>query len=146
MGFCRLFSQCNNKDKMEISRVVLPIAYLELLAALFAVACFAKECAQKIVYLYSDNVNAVRWLQKSRCSAGIGFRILAAVELYKYRFKVKISARHITGSSNRTADALSRGAIPHRFHQSGIVCHPDINFLLHLMYTPLAAWRDVLLT
>ena len=108
MGFCRLFSRCNNKDMMEIARVVLPIAYLELLAALVAVSCFAKVCAQKIVYLYSDNVSAVRWLQKSRCSAGIGFRILAAVELYKYRFRVKISTRHIAGSSNDIVDALSR--------------------------------------
>ena len=131
---------------MEIARLVLPIAFLELLAALVSIACFAKMCAHRIVYLYSDNVSAVRWLQKSRCSAGIGFRILAAVELYKYRYRVKISTRHIAGSSNYIADALSRGNIPHRLRQSGIECHPDIHFLLDLMHNPLAAWKHVLLT
>ena len=143
--FYHLFARCNNLNKMEIARNVLPIAFLELLAALLAVSCFSQKCAQRIVYLQCDNENAVRQLQKSRCSAGIGFRILAAVELYKYRFRIKVSARHIPGAANKVADALSRGAVPLRFRQNGIECHPDIPFLIDLMNNPLFAWKDVLL-
>ena len=96
---------------MEIPKKALPIAYLELLAAMISIICFTPRCRSQIVTINCDNTDAVAWLQKSRCAAGIGFRILAVVELYKHKFGVKLQPRHILGNAN-TSDLLSRGKNP----------------------------------
>ena len=44
---------------MNISPEKLPIAYLELLAALIGIICFAPLCRGQIVRLNCDNTDAV---------------------------------------------------------------------------------------
>ena len=124
---------------------VLPIAYLELLAAMIAVVTFAPFCADKIIRLNCDNSDAVSWLQKSRCSAGIGFRFLTVVELYKHKYRFKISTCHISGVGNTSADQLSRGAIPKWLKMYGSRFDVNVHLLVDLLSTPLKAWKRVLL-
>ena len=95
---------------MQIYRQRLPIAYLELLAALIGIVCFSPF--SQLVILNCDNTDAVAWLKKSRCSAGIGFRILSVIEFYKHKFCLKVLPRHILGIANTSADCMSRGVIP----------------------------------
>ena len=129
---------------MGISQQELPIAYLELLAALIAIVCFAPRCRGQIVRLNCDNSNAVAWLQKSRCSAGIGFRMLAAIDLYKHKFCVKISTHHIPGEGNTSADMLSRGVIPSWLKKFGKQSHVHLNNMADLLVNPLPMWEEVL--
>ena len=111
-AFFGLFETCDHKDKMDIPSQRSPIAYLELLAALAGFACFSVFQPNKIIRLNSDNTDVVAWLTKSRCAAGIGFKLLAAIEFYKREYSLKITTRHIMGCRNNSADSLSRGVIP----------------------------------
>ena len=138
--FHQLFSQCKHKALMGIPRKLLPIAYLELLAALISITCFIPQCPGQLVRLNCDNSDAVAWLHKSRCSAGIGFRILAAVELYKRMFHVKISAHHIKGVANKSADFLSRGEVPLWLRKHGIKINVNLAKVADLLVDPLSAW------
>ena len=88
------------------------IAQKELLAALIAIYCFGHVVGQKIVRLYSDNFSAVHWLVKARSANRLGNSYLACWELQKYKLRCKISPEWIPGSSNKSADALSRGKLP----------------------------------
>ena len=110
--FYNLFIRCTNRHRMQISTDKLPIAYLELLAALIGIVCFSPLCQYRLVRLNCDNTDAVAWLNKSRCSAGIGFRILSAVELYKHKFCLKVSTQHIPGIANNSADSCHGVLIP----------------------------------
>ena len=127
---------------MEIPRPALPIAYLELLAAMISVVCFIPQCYSQIVRINCDNTDAVAWLQKSRCRAGIGFRILAVVELYKHKYRAKLLPRHIPGVANTSADLLSRGKIPNWLMKFGRKCSVDLNNVADLLEDPLQAWID----
>ena len=97
---------------MQIPQRRLPIAYIELIAVLVGFSVFAKHHQNERINLYSDNTDVVGWLQKSRCSAGIGFKLLAAIEYFKRTYFLKISARHIPGRHNNSADSLSRRSVP----------------------------------
>ena len=50
-------------------------------------------------------------VNKSRCSAGVGFNILSATEFYKREYYLEITTRHIMGRHNNSADSLSRVVI-----------------------------------
>ena len=139
--FHDLFEDCRHKKYMEISSERLPIAYLELLAAMIAVVCFAPKCSGHIVRLNCDSSDAVTWLQKSRCPAGIGFRMLSVIELYKHKYCFKISCHYIRGVSNRSADSLSRGIIPSWLVRDGKKLGVDLTGVIELFHDPSGAWK-----
>ena len=142
--FHQLFAECTNKTCMDIPINSLPIAYLELLAAMLSVVCFAHQCQGQRVRLNCDNPNAVAWLQKSRCPAGIGFRILSVVELYELRYQVKIATCHIMGEGNSSADSLSRGVVPGWLKKWGEQRHIDLDLILHLLKNPVEARKHLI--
>ena len=94
--------------------------------------------------LNCDNSNAVTWLKESRCSAGIGFRMLSVIELYKHKFQVKISTHHITGEANISADSLCRGATPAWQEKFGKRCNINLDNVADLLMNPLPSWKKVL--
>ena len=117
--------KCTDPHKLENVPQKLHIAYCELLAAVFGIICFVPLCEGCIIRLNSDNIDTIAWLQKSRCSEAIGFRMLALMELYKYKYGVKISTRYIRGVANRSAVSLSRGSIPLWLKRIGRNCEVD---------------------
>lgn len=140
-SFFGLFANCNYKEKMEIPFQRLPIAYLELLAALVGFACFSTFQPNKIIRLNSDNTDVVAWLTKSRCSAGVGFKFLAAIEFYKREYNLKITTRHIMGRHNNSADSLSRGVIPIWLQKYGTRVSINIEELYLLTENPISFWN-----
>ena len=69
-----------HRDFMGIPKSRLPIAYIiELIAVLVGFSVFAENYSNKLVTLYSHNTDVESWLQKGRCRAGIGFKLLAAI-------------------------------------------------------------------
>ena len=128
---------------MQIPQRRLPIAYIELIAVLVGFSVFAKHHRHERIILYSDNTDVVSWLQKSRCSAGIGFKLLAAIEYFKRTYYMKISARHIPGRHNHSADSLSRGSVPLWLSRGGCRRQVDLSFLYKLIKEPLAFWRQL---
>ena len=139
--FHRMYERCQNKKHMRIPAATLPIAYVELLAAIVALAIFAPLCSNSLVRLNCDNTDAVAWLKKSRCPAGIGFRILAVAEFYKHKYCIKVSSHHIPGVANTSADTLSRGSVPRWLLRHGQQCKVDLSILENLMLNPLNAWK-----
>ena len=115
----------------------LTIAYLELLAAMIAVICFAPFCQDKCARLNCDNSAAVAWFQRGRCPTGVGFQMLAVTELYKHRHRVKISTLHIKGVANISADSLSRGKIPVWLKSFGKKCRLNLNNVADILRNPL---------
>ena len=63
-----LYEKCLNKSHFEIPEKSLPIAYIELIAALIGFSLFSSLAKNTIVSLFSDNTDVVAWLRKSRCS------------------------------------------------------------------------------
>ena len=108
----KLYHQGTQNDLMDIPRQRLPIAYIELIAALVGISVFSELHPNKLINLYTDNTDVVAWLRKGRCSAGLGFKLLAAFEFFKRKHRLKISVNHIPGYKNNSADKLSRGSIP----------------------------------
>ena len=96
-----------------------------------------------VVRLNTDDTDVVSWLKKGRCKAGIGFRILAAIELLKKRFNLKISPRYIPGPKNTSADALSRGTIPTWLCKHGQRLTIDLDCIFDLVSNPLEAWKSL---
>ena len=82
-------------------------------------------------------------VKKGRCKAGIGFRILAAIELLKKKFNLKISPRHIPGSQNTSADALSRRTIPTWLCKHGQRLTIDLDSIFNLVSNQLEAWESL---
>ena len=118
----------------------LPIAYIELIAVLVGFSVFAGNHRNELITIYSDNTDVVSWLRKSRCTAGIGFKLLAAIEFFKREYQLKISARHIPGRHNNTADSLSRGTVPHWLSEHGCRQDVDIKTIYDLIRSPLHFW------
>ena len=117
---------------------------MELLAAMIGVVCFIPDSTRCIVRLNSDSTDAVAWLQKSRCAAGIGFRMLAVIELYKHKYGVKLSTHHIKGVANTSADLLSRGKIPEWLQKFGIEVKCNLDDVASTLDNPLTAWQNIL--
>ena len=111
---------------------------------MFGIVCFSPACAGQIVRLNCDNSDAVSWLQKSRCSRGIGFRMLAVIELYKHKYCCKISTHYIRGKSNISEDALSRGLVPQWLEKYGTKVSINLDDVANLLLNPLKAWQTIL--
>ena len=103
-------------------------------------------CRSRLVRLNCDNTDAVVWLNNGRYSAGISFRILSVVELYKHKFCLKVSTRHISGIANSLADSLSRGVVPNWLKKLRKKCHVNLNCVVDLLVNPLPAWNEMLST
>ena len=138
-----LYHSVSDSHLMQIPRRRLPIAYIELIAVLVGFSVFAKHHQNERIILYSDNTDVVGWLQKSRCSAGIGFKLLAAIEYFKRTYFLKISARHIPGRHNNSADSLSRGSVPRWLNRGGCRRQTDLSFLSQLIEDPLNFWQKL---
>ena len=135
-----LYHQGTQKELMNIPLPRLPIAYIELIAALVGISVFSKFQPNKLINLFTDNTDVVAWLRKGRCSAGLGFKLLAAVEFFKRKHNLKISVRHIPGIQNNSADSLSRGRVPAWLKLKGKRLDVDINRLATLIKQPLQFW------
>ena len=142
-GIFALYHSGTHKDLMGIPQSRLPIAYIELIAVLVGFSVFAKNHSNQLVTLYSDNTDVVSWLRKGRCRAGIGFKLLAAIEFFKRTHNLKISARHIPGKHNISADILSRGMIPGWLTRDSCRQTVNISFLYRLINDPLTYWTKV---
>ena len=138
-----LYHSGTHRDLMGIPKSRLPIAYIELIAVVVGFSVFAENHSNQLVTLYSDNTDVVSWLQKGRCRAGIGFKLLAAIEFFKRTYQLKISARHIPGRHNISADFLSRGSIPDWLTRDGCRRMINIPFLYALIKEPLTFWTKV---
>ena len=131
------------KELMDIPLPRLPIAYIELVAALVGISVFSKFQPKKLITLYSDNTDVVAWLRKGRCSAGIGFKWQAGIAFYKRKYRLKISPAHIPGIQNNCADLLSRGYIPTWLEARGKRIYVDVDRLTALIRSPLHFWTQL---
>ena len=136
-----LYREGTQKELMNILMQRLPIAYIELIAALVGISVFSKYQPNKLINLYTDNTDVVAWLRKGRCSTGLGFKLLAAVEFFKQKHALKISVKHIPGSQNNSADLLSRGRVPTWLKLRGTRLKLDVHSLTTLIKNPLAFWE-----
>ena len=118
----------------------LPIAYIELLAALAALSIFSVSYPNKLIILNTDNTDVAAWLRKGRCSRGIGFKMLTAIEYFKRLHGIKVSPRYIPGRFNSSADALSRGGLPNWLLRHGSRLTVDLELLSSLLHSPLWFW------
>ena len=107
----------------------VPIAWLELLAAVIATREFATSLPRHIWFLYSDNESVVAWLKSRRPPHPIIGTLVAAIEHVKYHSLLKISARYISSRRNRLADRLSRNRIPRYLRAGGSIIHPNVSDL-----------------
>ena len=89
----------------------IKIAYRELLSAVIAFLHFAPRYPS-LIRINCDNRNVVSWLNRSRCSKQLGYRLLSVIELVKLKYSLKVKVFFIKSSSNTSADSLSRGVIP----------------------------------
>ena len=144
--FQQIQQRCGRRNTKNSTPCSMPIAYLELLAAMIGIICFSPRCAGQIVRLNCDNSDAVAQLQKSRCFSDIGFRILSVIELYKHRYRLKVSTHYIKGVGNTSADLLSRGKTPRWLKIYGSKCTLDLHDVADLLVNPIDAWQDVLLS
>ena len=106
---------------------LVPIAWLELLAALIAIRVFTVRFPGHIWYLYSDKESVVAWLTSRRSPHPIVGTVVAAIEKIKYQLLLKISARYISSGRNHVADRLSRNRIPRHLRTVGSSILPDLN-------------------
>ena len=95
-----LYHRGTHKNLMNIPSSRLPIAYIELIVALVGISVFSKYQPNKVINIFSDNSYVVAWLRKGRCSAGLGFKLLAAIEYFKREHTLKLSVNHIPGIQN----------------------------------------------
>ena len=107
----------------------VPVARLELLAALVAIQLFAKRYPRHLVVLYSDNTNVVAWLTTRRPSNPVICTLVAAIEQIKYQYLSKLSVRFIPSEKNHTADRLSRNRVPTWLRSRGSALIPRMNEL-----------------
>ena len=137
-----LYNRGSHKNLMNIPSSRLPIAYIELIAALVGISVFSKNQPNKVINIFSDNTDVVAWLRKGRCSAGLGFKLLAAIEYFKQEHTLKLSVKHIPGIQNNSADELSRGSIPSWLKLKGRRLDVDIKPLSKLIRNPLPFWES----
>ena len=120
---------------MNIPKSRLPIAYIELIAAFVGISVFSKYQRNKIINIFSDNTHVVAWLRKGKCSAGLGFKLLAAIEHFKRKHTLKLSVKNIPGTQNNSAEELSRGKNGRRLDVEG-------KRLSRLIRNPLPFWES----
>ena len=61
------------------------IAYRALLSAVIAMIYFAPDYPSSWIRINTDNQNVVSWLNRARCSKSLGYRLLAVIELMKFK-------------------------------------------------------------
>ena len=127
-------------DSPQLRKSGLPIAYIELIAALAALSVFSHLNRNKLILLNSDNTDVVAWLRKGRCSKGIGFKLLAGIEYFKRVHNLKISPKHIPGRFNNSADSLSRGIVPKWLDTHGTCVPVSVGMLCSILRSPLGFW------
>ena len=135
-----LFKQDLKKGGIRTRKYNLPIAYIELIAALAALSVFSHLNRNRLILLNSDNTDVVAWLRKGRCSKGIGFKLLAGIEYFKRVHSLKISPKHIPGRFNNSADSLSRGIIPGWLVTHGTRMPVSTEMLCSILRSPLGFW------
>ena len=118
------------------------IAYREFLAVLFAFQVFAKIAPKSFIRINSDNSSAVAWINKGRCSKKMGFLILSAIEVFKFRYGLKIKACYIESKKNRSADDLSRRRTPHWLRGRGTRVKINVLEIVQLLKNPLPFWKN----
>ena len=108
---------------------MVPVARLELLAALAAIQLFGNRYPRHLIVLYSDNTNVVAWLGTRRSPDPIICTLVAAIEQIKYKHQSKLSVRFIPSDRNRSADRLSRNRVPTWLRSRGSALFPRMNEL-----------------
>ena len=138
-----LYALVENAPKTDyppLRRSGLPIAYIELIAALAALSVFSHLNRNQLILLNSDNTDVVAWLRKGRCSKGIGFKLLAGIEYFKRVHSLKLSPKHIPGRFNNSADSLSRGIVPGWLDTHGTCMPVSVGMLCSILRSPLGFW------
>lgn len=85
-----------------------PSNYRELLAILLALQSFRKVLRNKTVQIFSDNITAIAYVNHLGGSSQDLNQLARAVWAEAYANKIQLICRHIAGSKNVMADALSR--------------------------------------
>ena len=111
----------------------VPIAWLELLSAFVAILLFAPRYPGHILVLYSDNTNVVSWLGTRRPINPAVCFVVAAIDCIKYQYLIKLSVRFIPSGRNRSADLLSRGAVPGWLSRLGTQIFPSMRTVADLI-------------
>ena len=120
------------------------IAYRELLSAVVALRYFAPHYPSSWIRVNTDNQNVVSWLNRGRCSKSLGYRLLAVIELIKFKYNLKISVHFIESSKNTSADRLSRGAIPEWLKRRGVRCKVSMTNIEKILSNPIMFWKNAL--
>ena len=128
----------------EIKFDEVKIAYRELLSAVVAFVYFAPLSPSSIVRINVDNQNVVAWLQKSRCSKKLGYRLLSVIELIKIKYNLKVSVSYIKSSANTSADMLSRGKTPRWLKTRGKRHNISLKEIEKLLLNPIEFWKKAL--
>ena len=116
-----LYQRGTQKELMNIPLPRLPIAYIELIAALVGISVFSKYQTNKLINLFSDNTDVVAWLRKL--------------------YKMKLCVDHIPGIQNNSADELSRGSVPTWLKLRGKRLDVDLHRLTNIIKKPLHFWQ-----
>ena len=120
------------------------IAYHELLSAVIAFIYLAPFSPSSLVRINTDNQNVVSWLNKSRCSKKLGYRLSSVIELMKLKYNLKISVFYIKSNANTSADRLSRGVIPEWLRNRGVKLAVSIDVIDKILLNPIAYWKNAL--
>ena len=92
----------NEKDKL------LHINALELLAVKFGLICFCNNLSSQHVHIFSDNSTAVSGINKMGSCKETLNNIIREIWDFCIERSLRVTASHIPGSLNTTADRLSR--------------------------------------
>ena len=118
------------------------IAYRELLSAVIAMLYFAPDYPSSWIRTNTDNQNVVSWLNTARCSKRLWYRLLAVIELMKFKYNLKVSAYFIESSKNTSADMLSRGKIPEWLEKRGIKYNVNMVSIEEILSNPINFWKN----
>lgn len=85
------------------------INYLELKAIFFGLKCFSELIKNKYLQIFSDNTTSVSYINK-RGGTHSSYLCSLAITIWEFSYSIgtKITASHIAGTSNSTADFYSR--------------------------------------
>ena len=128
----------------EIKFDDVKIAYRELLSAVIAILIFSPDYPSSFVRINSDNQNVVSWLNRSRCSKSLGYRLLSVIELMKLKYNLKISVYFIESSKNTSADRLSRGETPDWLKKRGVRYKATLENIDKILSNPISFWKKAL--
>ena len=143
--YFKISHSCFLNDLSYVEKILFNdvfIAYRELLAVLLAFQVFAKIAPKSYIRINSDNSSVVSWVNKGRCSKKMGFIILSAIEVFKFRYGLKVKAFYIESKKNRSADDLSRGRTPKWLKRRGTRVINNVQKIIQLLNNPLPFWQN----